>query len=168
MAVDVTFEIHAVRHDTPIELSEARLADGSDPDLSWLRTVPVLEGALSINADGQAPVQVFDELWAAVMNLCFVGPAALLENECSAYRYRLTSSAEELVVTVVGSQVRLTGLDDADLVCDRTALFAALRGCGERFLRLLLALRGPQDDTYRHLEPLAARAGEVFARHRLV
>jgi hypothetical protein len=165
---NVTFEIHAVKDGDVIEIPEGRLAECFEHYRAFLGTLKVLHGALVIAAEGQDPLYAVDELWAAVQNLCFTCPVEILETPRETFVYRFTSSADQIVVSAHGDNVRLLATDGADVTVPQRELFPPLYACGECFLRLLRDLKGSEDAIVLHLQPFADRARAALQAHGLV
>ena len=161
----VTFEIYAMKDDAVVEIPEGNLSESLERFRALLRTVSVLDGALVIAVEGQDPLYVVDELWAAVQNLCFTCPVEVWAQRRERFLYRFTSSSEQIVVSVHGDHVRLLPSDGAEVTAPQRELFLPLYACGERFVQFLRDLHGPEDATVRHLEPFADRARAALETH---
>lgn len=119
-------------------------------------TMKTLEGVVTIQAHSQAPVEVEDEVWVVVQNLCFDAVKKLLAGKKAVVPYfsydgKYSLSPQDDVVAISGEFVPSVSMP-------RPELLAALYGCGSRYIQFLRQL-APLSPSHRvmaeYLEPKA-------------
>jgi len=159
MAVEVTFCIHTrARRCVPEEIIANEFA-------AWRPTLLGKHqgyGAILIRAPGQPAVDVDDELWALVQNLCFLPIPDLLAAhpvDIPYFRYADTFRLEP-----IGDKIRISGgmLPEAEF--PGRPLLDGLYDCGRRFIALLRRLGDDarHGDTIVLLENASVRAAAAL------
>lgn len=161
----VSFEIDLLSGGGLVEIDEETLARKFDDYGDLLRRQKTLEGALLIEAQGQPPLRVQDELWAAAQNLCFVAVKRLLEDRRGCNMYRYTSSDGHVITIPMGYHVRIIGEHVGPATIEMRTLLPALFECGVRFTNLLERLGGDHGETAKHLQPFADAAREALRQN---
>lgn len=152
--VNVTFQLYLRAGNAHVEVPE----DALDEHLEALERQEVLEGALVIEAPGQPRLEVADELWAVVANLCFRCVEDLSTSDRECWVYTVTNADAHVVVLSMASQLRLLSEYGPVVTAPREPLLQALLACGERFMDLLERLGKPQREFTEELRPFAERA----------
>jgi hypothetical protein len=163
----VTFTLHLLMGGDIAEVPEDVLGDHWDTYLPVLEQQDSLEGAIVVQAGDQSRLEVVDELWAAVQNLCFLSIVALLDEKRECYLYRFTSSDGHLVMIPLAHLVRLLGENKPVVTESMQALLPQLVDCGLRVLHLFNRLGGRAAEFADHLQPYAERATDALVRHNL-
>ncbi|MDF5707282.1 MAG: hypothetical protein PUP90_06270 [Nostoc sp. S4] len=85
-------------------------------------------------------VQIQDELWAIVQNLCFIAIPDLVTEKSAVVR--IYNNYGFVRLDSEGNLVRISGDGIPDLRIDRSELIVALYDCGKRFIEFFRMLRG--------------------------
>jgi hypothetical protein len=152
--VNVTFELYLRAGQELLEVPE----DALDRHREAIARQEVLEGALVIEAPGQPRLEVADELWAVVANLCFRCVDELSTGDRECWVYTVTNADAHVVVLSMASLLRLLSEHGPVVTVQREPLLQALFACGERFMGLLERLGESQREFAEELRPYAARA----------
>jgi hypothetical protein len=163
--VHVTFALDLFTGDDYQTVSEADLRAAPDSYRDLIRAQETLEGSLRIEANGQPPVEISDELWAAVQNLCFTAVSALLDPERDCFLYRKTNVDSHIVLISLGPVVRLMGEDIPAATFPASELLPALTGCGLRIVDLYRSIGGAAAEFVHYLQPYADQATAALASH---
>jgi hypothetical protein len=148
----VTFEFHLI--------TDAGLETVAEHDLdrhreAFARADPP-EGALILEHDAEPRLELADDLWAAVKNVCFDAVAALAERSRDCVLYRRTNAEGNVVFIPRGSTVRIIGDETPTFTAPASELLPALYDCGMRVIGLL--------DEADALRPAAERARQALER----
>jgi hypothetical protein len=162
--INVSYILYTVSDAGLEEISEA---DAADRLSSWGERLAddELDGAVVLEAPGQSRLEIVDELWAVVQNLCFRAVHWLLEGEGDSFVFRLTSQDGTVVVLRMAIQARIFGDHIPALTARIDELAPALYACGARYLRFLEQVGG-QQTLIDHLRPFEQSASEALARPR--
>ncbi|WP_138502614.1 hypothetical protein [Nostoc sp. PA-18-2419] len=85
-------------------------------------------------------VQIQDELWAIVQNLCFITIPDLVAEKSAVVR--IYNNYGFVRLDPEGNIVRISGDGIPDIRIDRSELIVALYDCGKRFIEFFRMLRG--------------------------
>ncbi|MCF2150973.1 hypothetical protein IQ276_032020 [Desmonostoc muscorum LEGE 12446] len=85
-------------------------------------------------------IQIQDELWAIVQNLCFIAILDLVAQKSAVVR--IYNNYGYVRLDPEANQVRISGDGIPDVRIDRSDLIIALYDCGKRFIEFFRMLRG--------------------------
>jgi len=162
----VTFEVHVVLDNDLKEISEEVLANDLENYREILLEQEVLEGSLLIEVQDQPRLEVTDELWAVVQNLCFACFPALLEEKRECYIYTCTSYDGHIVMLQLADLIRLIGEDTPTITEKKQKLLPELFDCGIRYLEFLKRLGDDRNESVQYLQPFADKARRILQQHQ--
>lgn len=154
----VSYRLDLLTADGIREVPEQSLTGAWEELRALVERQDPLEGTIVVEVDGQAVLEVGDELWAAAQNLCFAGVSAVLSGERDCLLYRLTSSEGHLVLLPMGHLVRLFGDRFPTVTAPQAELLPDLFDCGLRLLDLYRRVGDDAAHQASYLEPFAEEA----------